>query len=333
MYGHFPITLSDNGDNRIRNWYDIFTQKDIHRQIDLAEESKFRLGISANTFCIERLIKPDSQKPNAIIAASCNLLKSLAPRGGIRIDSDGSNCWSYCHLDVSAVDRFKEFIEPHADCQFWSSNANGEDGWISLLGRAPCYPSIVNGCRIQLLNSPERRQIIYASSPSDLGIQFNNPESSTGKASTSPSISLTDTFSESEIEDDGTWNGCLTPDEVEELFESVVRELEASRLKIVQKKPLVYSVPEANSILEDNEQGSHDSNEITLHEIFPEEIADALVVLSEHLPYDAISIAVTFLTALAGMLRLGTFVEGNERCNWLQGADQFLYCNRSWIWS
>jgi hypothetical protein len=88
--------------------------------------------------------------------------------------------------------------------------------------------------------------------------------------------------------------------------------LEASRIQIVRKKPVVNSVPETSPIPEANEwMGLDDDDEITLHDIFPKLIADALLALSEHLPYDPISIAVTFLTALAGMLRLGTFVEGN----------------------
>ena len=305
FYGYYSVALDRDGDIRLNNWYVQFTQEEIHRQIDLAEESGFLLGISANTFSHQNVLNPESQKPNAIIQASYDLLQRIAPIGGTRIDSDGNSCWSYCHLDVTSGIGFKEFIKPHEECQFWSSNPNGGDGWISLLGKAPCYPSIVDGWQIQLLNSPERKQIIYASAPSDLRIQFINPQPSAVSSGTSPSIPLADSFNEIEIEDDGTWNGCLAPDEDDELFESSVRELEASRRRIVRKTPEVNAIPGTN------EQVGLDSNEITLHEIFPEQIADALVVLSEHLPYDAISIALTFLTALAGMLRLGTLVEGN----------------------
>ena len=304
LRGYFPVTLTPNG-IRINNWYDQFTQEDIHRQIDLAEESGFLLGISANTFSHQNVLNPKSQKPNAIIEASYGLLRSLHPMGETRIDSDGNSCWSYCHLDVTSEIGFKKFIKPHKECQFWSLNTNGDDGWISLLGKAPCYPSIVDGYQIQLLNSPARGQIIYASAPSDLKIQFSNPQPSAESSGTSASIPLADSFNEIVIEDDGTWNGCLAPDEDDELFESSVRELEARRRRIVRKTPEVNAIPRTN------EQVGLDSKEITLHEIFPEQIADALVVLSEHLPYDAISIALTFLTALAGMLRLGTFVEGN----------------------
>lgn len=309
LRGYFPVTITPNG-IRINNWHDQFTQEEIHRQIDLAEESGFLLGISANTFSHQNVLNPESQKPNAIIQASYDLLQSLAPISGTRIDSDGNSCWSYCHLDVTSGIGFKEFIKPHEECQFWSSNANGGDGWISLLGKAPCYPSIVDGYSIQLLNSPARKQIIYAAAPSDLRIQFINAPANLVCTSASPSFSLTDLFSEYEIEDDGTWNGCLTPDEEEEFFASFVREQEENRIQIVRKKPVVHSVPEANPIPEADER-LDDDDEITFHDMFPKQIADALVALSEHLPYDPISIAVTFLTALAGMLRLGTFVEGN----------------------
>jgi hypothetical protein len=310
FYGYYSVTLDRDGDIGLNNWYVQFTQEEIHRQIDLAEESGFLLGISANTFSHQNVLNPESQKPNAIIQASYDLLQSLAPLGGTRIDSDGNSCWSYCHVDVTSEIGFKEFIKPHEECQFWSSNANGGDGWISLLGKAPCYPSIVDGWQIQLLNSPERKQIIYAAAPSDLRIQFINPQASSACTSASTSFSLTDLFSEYENEDDGTWNGCLTPDEEEEFFASFVREQEENRIQIVRKKPIVNSVPEANPIPEADERVRLD-DEITLHDIFPKQIADALVALSEHLPYDPISIAVTFLTVLAGMLRLGTFVEGN----------------------
>jgi hypothetical protein len=309
LRGYFPVTLTPNG-IRINNWYDQFTQEDVHRQIDLAEEGGILLGISANTYSIQNYLNHDSAKPNAIIKTFYSYLQSLAPMGGIRIDSDGNRCWSYCHLDISSDIRFKEFIKPHEECQFWSSNANGDDGWISLLGKAPCYPSIVDGYQIQLLNSPARRQIIYAAAPSYLKIQFINPQANLVCTSALQSFSLTESFSEYEIEDDGTWNGCLTPDEEEEFFTSFVREQEENRIQIVRKKPVVNSVPEANPRPEPDERVRLD-DEITLHDIFPKQIADALVALSEHLPYDPISIAVTFLTALAGMLRLGTFVEGN----------------------
>lgn len=311
FYGYYSVTLDRDGDIRLNNWYVQFTQEEIHRQIDLAEDSGFLLGISANTFSHQNVLNPERQKPNTIIQAPYDLLQSLAPIGGTRIDSDGNSCWSYCHLDVTSGKGFNEFIKPHEECQFWSSNANGDDGWISLLGKAPCYPSIVDGYSIQLLNSPARKQIIYAAAPSDLRIQFINAPANLACTSASPSFSATDLLSEYEIEDDGTWNGCLTPDEEEEFFASFVREQEENRIQIVRKKPVVNSVPEANSIPEADERVKLDDDEITLHDIFPKQIADALVALSEHLPYDPISIAVTFLTALAGMLRLGTLVEGN----------------------
>jgi hypothetical protein len=322
FYGYYSVTLDRDGDIRLNNWYVQFTQEEIHRQIDLAEESGFLLGISANTFSHQNVLNPESQKPNAIIQASYDLLQSLAPIGGTRIDSDGNSCWSYCHLDVTSEIGFKEFIKPHEECQFWSSNVNWGDGWISLLGKAPCYPSIVDGYQIQLLNSPEKKQIFYASAPSDLRIQFINPQDCTENASTSEYFPCLDSFSEFDIEDDGTWNGCLAPDEAEEVFESSVREQAADRRRIVRKKSVVTSVPEINkqvdldspeenSSPETNDQVDPASNEIALHDIFPKQIADALIALSEHLPYDPISVAVTFLTALAGMLRLGTFVEGN----------------------
>jgi hypothetical protein len=65
-------------------------------------------------------------------------------------------------------------------------NANGDDGWISLLGKAPCYPSIVDGCQIQLLNSSARGQITYASAPYDLKIQFSKPQPNAVSSGTSP---------------------------------------------------------------------------------------------------------------------------------------------------
>ena len=322
FYGYYSVTLDADGGFRLNKWHEEFTQEDIHRQIDLAEERGFLLGISANTFSRQNLLNPEIQKPNAIIQASYGLLQSLAPMGGTRIDSDGHSCWSYCHLDVNSDIGFKEFIKPHEEFQFWSSNVNWGDGWISLLGKAPCYPSIVDGYQIQLLNSPERKQIFYASAPSDLRIQFINPQACTENASTAAYIPFLDSYSEFDIEDDGTWKGCLAPDEAEEVFESSARELEANRRRIVRKKSEVTSIPETNKQIdldspeensspETNDQVDLNSNEIALHDIFPKQIADALVALSEHLPYDPISIAVTFLTALAGMLRLGTFVEGN----------------------
>ena len=148
-------------------------------------------------------------------------------------------------MDVSSDIGFKEFIKPREEYQFWSSNANGGDGWIPLLGKAPCYPSIVDGYQIQLLNSPARRQIIYAAAPSDLKIQFINPQASSVCTNASQSLSLTDSFSEYEIEDDGTWNGCLTPDEEEDFFESFIREFEENRIQIVRKKPVVNTIPES----------------------------------------------------------------------------------------
>lgn len=311
FYGYYSVTLDCNGDLRLNNWYEQFTQEEIHRQIDLAEDRGFLLGISANTFSHQNVLSPECQRPNAIIQGSYDLLQSLTLIGGTRIDSDGNNCWSYCYLDVSGNIGFKEFIKPHEECQFWSLDTNGDDGLISLLGKAPCYPSIVDGYQIQLLSSPATRQIIYAAAPSDLRIQFINPQANLVCTSASQPFSLTESFSEYEIEDDGTWNGCLTPDEEEEFFASFVREQEENRVQIVRKKPVVNFVPETNPMPEADKRVRLNDGEITLHDIFPKQIADALVALSEHLPYDAISITVTFLTALAGMLRLGTFVEGN----------------------
>ena len=56
FHGYFPVTLGDNGGYRINNWYDIFTQEDIRRQIDVAEDRGFLLGISANTFSHQNII-------------------------------------------------------------------------------------------------------------------------------------------------------------------------------------------------------------------------------------------------------------------------------------
>ena len=165
FYGYYSVTLDRDGDIRLNNWYVQFTQEEIHRQIDLAEESGFLLGISANTFSHQNVLNPESQKPNAIIQASYDLLQRIAPIGGTRIDSDGNSCWSYCHLDVSSDIGFGEFIKPHEECQFWSLDTNGDDGLISLLGKAPCYPSIVDGYQIQLLNSPEKKTDFLCISP------------------------------------------------------------------------------------------------------------------------------------------------------------------------
>jgi len=77
FYGYYSVTLDCNGGLRLNNWYDQFTQEDIHRQIDLAEESEFLLDISANTFLHQNVLNPESQKPNAIIEASYGLLRSL----------------------------------------------------------------------------------------------------------------------------------------------------------------------------------------------------------------------------------------------------------------
>jgi len=292
--GIFPVNLYADGHFNIMDYRNEWSYDEVHEQIRIAKKYNLEFGICANTFSRKHYINLESTIPNSLLFGSSELLIQLDETKCIRIDSNTVSAWTYAHID------YEDKIFKDKGKEFTINNSKLNRIKIEKFGIIPCYPTIVDGLRIQRINSAKNamdgKALIYKT--------YNDLQISLEKSLPGKTID-TRTLPELANDDENIFNCCLTPEEDEEVFQQTLKAIEADRLQIA-RKPASTTLKTSN-----NEQIEYTKNRIQLIDVFPSEIAAALQWLSQYLPYDDISVAMAFITGAAGMIKLGTKVEGN----------------------
>jgi len=100
------------------------------------------------------------------------LLEILAKPRDIRIETDGNYTWSYAYVNFQSED-IKEYFNRVSGKNFSLAENPSLYGGIERNGLQPAYPSNVLGKQLQLISSGKDNKIIFISSASSAGIQFD----------------------------------------------------------------------------------------------------------------------------------------------------------------
>lgn len=306
--GFFPAYIQSDSSYYPARKFRTRSAVEVHRQIDLAEEFGLALGIAANTFNIKNLCDRTCRSVNSVAMAYEATFRSLFPNGEARIETNGSYCWVYADVDYEMLE-IKLYQESRSEVLFGLNGKEGPRGEFVKSKIVPAYPSIVGGKQIRLLSPGKGKAIWVVTTAKDAGVRFD-VELSDGQPTKTESTILNTMFElppkTEELDESLEW--IHTPDEEEALFQRSMSNYEALTKPSKEIKRLKN--PEVSP--QQDASGALEPEDINLNGFLPSRLSDAIAVVKEHLPYDNLSVLVSFLTGVASMLRLGTTVTGNE---------------------
>lgn len=285
---------------------------ELYEQIELARKFDYTLGIAVDTVTWFDKIFPEKKWPNSIIYSSPEILKGLALNKNIRIETDGEDIWTYASIDYKSDD-IKPYIPKYESRDFGFEGSFLPYGTIYRDAVIPCYPSIVLGKQIKLLESSALDKILMVSSAKQFGIHFDTQEFQDNSIKKIPCDQFTENLTHADLIDNQDEEAfCLTPDEDEELFNRTIKEYESRMHKKVNHK----NDGESNSmgIISTSE---NTTNTIRLDDILSRTISNALNTIKKNLPYDDITVGMAFMTGVASMLKMETKVCGNRSTNYM----------------
>lgn len=294
--GFFPVTIRPDGEYvLVRKWRER-SPEEVHRQIDLAEEYGYPLGIAVNTLNFRHFLDQDCQAPNSVIYSDPSTLQQLAGESSIRIESDGNNFWAYPFVDFRSDDIF-DWFDGASSRHFGLVGTDYSVGRIRKGAIVPAYPSYIFGKQIKLVTPGTQESRLIIPSAESVGIHFDVEVTKDDEMD----LIAPDSYPDLEVD----WFN--TPEEDEEIFE---RSVAAYDKAIKPSKQLIrYNPP---GVQEQTQSTSTETEDIDLHRFLPGRLATSVSLVKENLPYDNMCVLVTFLTCAAGMLRLGTKVTGNK---------------------
>jgi hypothetical protein len=309
--GFFPVIIRQNGNWDLTSKYGVKSLEQVHQQINLAEEYGILIGIAAYAWNIKRFTDEACKAPNAVIHSNAETLRQLCSAGNIRVESDGSSCWTYAFVNWRSDDIFDLF--DGASNRLFGFNGNARAmGLIEKDAIVPAYPSYVMGKKIQLLAPGDNQTRLIIHSAQAVGIHFD-----VDIQEMQPTSDIKNCGSQApELDGDGScfdesleW--CHTPDEDEDLFERTVAAFE--KLFKPSKEIKRLKPPDEPLIIR---QDRGELADINLFDLLPHKLANSISLVKENLPYDSLCVLVSFLTGAASMVRLGTKVTGNEQTDY-----------------
>ena len=214
----------------------------VHDQIRLAQMHGLstQFGIAANTWSKEDYLSPGSNKVNSVLITTKAVLQKHEYEDKLRIETDGLETWTYAHInfedtffhDLSRNKEYKlDFLKDFKNQKTYFLPDSQGPWWTTVVkhGIKPCYPSVVLGRHIKLVNPLQDKLIFIIKSGEELSNYLN------------PSINK---LSVKEIPEKGILQeevdastDFLTPEEDEQVFQQAVKAIEADRLKIIRKQP------------------------------------------------------------------------------------------------
>lgn len=321
FHGLFPIWIRDDGATRIRTHRLCLKAAEVNNQIALAREYQLPLTIAAAPDVIKSIINPQLSLPNVIIFADSDNLRMLNGHDVPRLETDGQYTWAYGYVDLKD-EIFKRYLESKDKKLFKLDGSQSPLGEIRRNFIWPCYPSIVFGKQIQLISTGELCKLVLLPSAMQSRIDLDFDDDLYNENGF-------DLLEDEEFEDqslgqdedlDVGWS--CDPDLDEQLFEDAVRRHEDS-LKINksiirhtapnnQVRESVYTkevISQADDMCEGSGSTSPDS--AWFDKLFPPELANALRCLTRNLPYDEVTVSLSYVTGIASLLKLGTKINGN----------------------
>lgn len=283
--GLFPVIIGSDGQYALTKKWRSWTPNDIHQQIDLAEMHRHQLGIAVNTISLRSLLDPNCKTANSVIYSDASTLRQLAGEENIRIESDGQHCWSYSFVNFRSDDIF-DWFDGSSIRHFGRVGSDCPIGWIRKGVIVPAYPSYVLGKQIQLIASGTEASRLSIPSAELAGIHFD-----------------VDTIEE--VDDDKSDDLEIWARETFEAFHNPGFD----EYGIPCDHPLNGGGQENES--EEQVRYSELPERPWLDLLFPPDLANACRCLTKNLPYDDTTVSVAYLTCIAGLLKLGTKINGN----------------------
>ncbi|NQW70860.1 MAG: DUF3987 domain-containing protein [Betaproteobacteria bacterium] len=289
--GFFATHICDDGNYRITRPSFDYTLENVHSTIRLAKKFNFgnQFGISASTNSFKHCMNSGCMDPNAILVTNKFELNNCPLPKDLRIEYNGLEIWTYAYVNFK-----DDFFAGFSREGTYGCTTSPLEVTIVKYGIRPCYPSIVSNRRIQLFNPIFNSKIYMINSKAD----FNK---------------FAAKLRDYEIIEDekDPHDFCISPEEDEQCFQLAIKAFEAERLKFNHKQSNDNLNASVNNAIKCAQ------NEIQINEIFPPKVANALSLLSKSFPYDDISVAMAFITGAAGMVKLGTKVEGSRATRYL----------------
>lgn len=322
FHGLYPIWILDDGTTQIRSREPYLSPEQVSRQIELAQEYQLPLCLASASDMMKALTRPELLIPNAIIFANSDDLISLNWHHGFpRIESNRHHTWAYGYVDLNGFD-FWQNLENKKEKLFKLDGSESPVGLIRHNFIQPCYPSIFFGDQVRLVQQGGSCKLLSILSAAQSGIDLDFDDD----LYEDDGCDLWDDDDcEDQEQDDGeSLDACWSchPDEDERHFAEAVRRYENSSKidkSIIRLSTSNIQESSCDSAITtiDHVDVQQKLREINLTEqawfdrLFPPDLAFALHCRTKNLPYDELTVSVAYLTCIAGVLKLGTKINGN----------------------
>jgi len=307
-WGHFPVRIRLDGTYILVSRHNLLssTTEDVHRQIEIAEEYSIPIGISVNPMTIKNIIDTGGDAPNSIIYAGPNLLEILAKPRNIRIETDGDFTWSYAYVNFKSED-INEYFNRVSGKNFSLAENPSLYGGIERNRLQPAYPSNVLGKQLQLISSGKDNKIIFISSASSAGIQFDVEDEEEDVW-----LDDTDDLLEEEEEEEVTDEAIAVKNWAAKSNQAF-GDLHSDQYGFSSDEQFVVSTSPIEKHDEVKWVTQKEEEEFPwLAKLFPSDLARACHLLVKNLPFSQVTVALGYMAGIASLLKLGTKINGNQ---------------------
>jgi hypothetical protein len=351
--GFFPVRVHGDGSWTIISKFHERNAEQVRNEIALARKFNIALGLAAKTRINAFMSTPDEFIPNALIRGNLDALNKIGITATQnRIETDGRSFWAYAHVNQSS-DNIRHSFRKGKEKFFRFVGGDKPIGKIHIITFIqPCYPSVVFGTKVRMVNSTNKTIIAVINSASESGLDLDFDDDLYEDEFFESWEAEDDEHLDAYEEEDEVLHWSCDPDEDERMFNETVNLYE--RLQGFDKSIIRHgkggsvpkpemakinaglnhiNVPEMQQIYESTqveqkiacnplnlytkEVSSEQPEHSWLDQLFPPDLAEACRCLTKNLPYDEFSVSVAYLAGIASLLRLGTKINGNPLTKFL----------------